>query len=135
MIAERKPPSPFDLRVFAVLLCPFMAFIGAWIGRVLQIPTAGIWVAIAVLPVSIAGLISPERIQGLYQAWVRVMAPIGLGVSLILLTAIYFLVVTPMGLCLRAFGVDAASRRRNPSGATYWADRTPRADNSYFHPF
>jgi len=134
-LISQKIPSAFELRVFAVLLCPFCALIAAWIGRRVGADQLGLWAALAILPVSLLGLIWPRSVGGIYRAWMRVTTPVGRVISIVLLSLIYFVVVTPMGLCLRAFGVDPAQRRWNPKLETYWTDRAQRGDESYFHPF
>jgi hypothetical protein len=132
---ERKTPSTFDLRVFAALLSPFCGLIATWVGRLLHVPGLGWWVAALVAPVSVVGLVKPGSILKLYQRWVAVTAPIGRALSILLLAGIYFLVITPMGWCLRLFGVDAAARRWEPASRSYWIDRPSRPDESLFNPF
>jgi hypothetical protein len=132
---ERKAPSTFDLRVFAVLLCPFCALIAGWIGRWSGIERLWLWVGLAILPFSVLGLIRPLSIQSVYRQWTRVTSPIGRAISIVLLSVIYFVVITPMGFCLRLCGIDAAQRRGDKAAKSYWTDRPKRADDSYFHPF
>jgi uncharacterized membrane protein len=134
-LIEKKAPSTFDLRVFAALLCPFCALIASWIGRRIGIEHLWLWTGLAILPFSIFGLVRPRTIEGIYRSWTRVTSPIGRAVSVVLLSAIYFLVITPMGWCLRLCGIDAAHRRWDKAAQSYWTDRARRADDSYFHPF
>jgi len=58
----------------------------------------------------------------LYRAWLAAARPIGAAVELTALAAVYFLVLTPIGLILRATGRDALLLRR------------PRGRTSYFSP-
>lgn len=43
----------------------------------------------------------------------------------VVLAIIYFAVVTPTGLVLRALGKDPLRLRRDPDAATYWIRRDP----------
>jgi hypothetical protein len=42
-----------------------------------------------------------------------------------LLSLAFFLLVTPVGLVLRALGKDVLKLRRDPGAKTYWVDRKP----------
>jgi uncharacterized membrane protein len=134
-VIGRKTPSTFDLRVFAALLCPFCGVVAKWIGSMAGVSRLGWWVALAVAPVSVLGVIKPDAIRGVYSAWTAVTTPIGRLLSLLLLGVIYFGVVTPMGWALRLFGIDPASRRWLPESKSYWVDRSAVTDDSLFHPF
>jgi hypothetical protein len=48
----------------------------------------------------------------------RVVSPVALGV-------LFFGIVTPFGLLMRAFGRDPLSQRRDPSADSYWIPRQP----------
>jgi len=130
-----KVPSAFDLRVFAALLTPFCTLLARGIGPRLGLEQLWLWTGLALLPVSLLGLFRPAAIRGLYRQWIRVTSPIGRAISIVLLSAIYFLIITPMGLCLRLCRVDPAQRRWDARIHTYWSDRPQRSNESYFHPF
>jgi hypothetical protein len=134
-VTGQRTPSTFDLRVFAALLAPFCAVIGAWTGRLVELPRLGWWMGLAVAPVSVVGLLSPNKIRPLYHAWMAVTAPIGRGLSLLMLGVIYLGLVTPIGWCLRAFGTDPASRRWMPGAGSYWVDLPESPEDRFFHPF
>jgi hypothetical protein len=62
--------------------------------------------------------------------------PIGWVVSHTVFAAVYFLVITPIGLALRAAGHDPMERKWNPQSATYWKPREePPAPSRYFRQF
>ena len=46
-------------------------------------------------------------------------------VSPIVLAVMFFLVVTPMGLLMRAFAKQSILQRRDPAAETYWIPRDP----------
>ena len=119
------PPSPQQLRWFGLLLLLFCAAVGALLGvRLgsveLAAGLAGLGLALAVLYYAVRPLRLP-----LYLAWMRATRPLGAAFSLLLLGAIYFLVVTPIGLAARLFGRDALGRRFDPAAESYWK-RHPR---------
>jgi hypothetical protein len=55
-----------------------------------------------------------------YRVWMRLVLPLGRVMTAVLLTAIYLLVVTPLGLLLRLFGRDPLARHPDPRAKTYW---------------
>ena len=51
----------------------------------------------------------------------------------VVMAAIFFLVMTPIGLCFRLVGRDALGRKLEPNRTSYWRDRGPARDpSSYF---
>ena len=54
-------------------------------------------------------------------------------VSPVMMGLIFFVVFTPVGIAMRAFGRDTMKRRFEPQRASYWEDRTPPgpADDSF----
>ena len=62
-----------------------------------------------------------------------VAAPIGFVLSHVLMAAIFYLVMTPIGLCFKLIGRDVMGRKFDTKATTYWhrrsAQRTPA---SYF---
>lgn len=113
----------------------FLAVVGRMLERAFGFVGLSFWLAIAVLPVAISGLVHPPSVGGVYRLWRRVTEPIGRGISLALLTGVYFAVMTPLGLIMRLFGVDPARRRWQPGSSTYWVPHPRRSDDSYFRPF
>jgi hypothetical protein len=68
--------------------------------------------------------------------WTRPLAPLNLLwtkfglllhaiVSPIMLAAIFYVSVVPIGLILRAFGKDLLRLKRHPDAASYWIERLP----------
>ena len=136
MLTTAKRPGPRDLRWFAVLLTPFAMLAGSVLDRRLGTPGLWFWLAAGAAPVSAVGLLKPERIRPVQRAWMIAVWPIGQAASFALLTAIFFLVITPTGFVLRACGADPAGRRWDPRRKSYWVDRpaTP-PDDRYFRKF
>ena len=73
----------------------------------------------------------------LNRAWMKFGELLGRVVSPIVLGAIFFVVFTPVGILMRAFGRDAMSRRFEPAVRSYWVERDPPgpADGSYRNMF
>lgn len=71
-------------------------------------------------------------LRPIYVAMTLLAFPIGLMISTVLLSTIYFLLFTPVGLFFRLTGKDPLERRIDPSAPTYWRTRgAQRAPSSY----
>ena len=72
----------------------------------------------------------------MYSSWMTAVAPIGHVVSFALFALIYYLVVTPIGLMLRAVGRSPLDRLPDPEAESYWVDRAPStARDRYFRQY
>ena len=73
----------------------------------------------------------------LNRAWMKFGELLGRVVSPIVLGAIFFVLFTPVGVLMRAFGRDAMCRRFEPAAKSYWVKRNPPgpADDSYRNMF
>lgn len=77
-----------------------------------------------VLGIAIAALIvcalRPRWFRGFYRGGMTVSFHVGQGIGRILLTLLFLVVVTPMGLLLRMFGKDLLQLKRPARANTYW---------------
>lgn len=120
-VERRHDPSPKDLRVFGFLLVAFAAVFGGMVlWRTGSMPAArGIWIAGAAL--SLLHFAVPALRWPLYTGWMALAFPIGWAVSHLLLTVVFYLLITPFGFVMRLFGYDPMRRKRNLEATTYWS--------------
>jgi hypothetical protein len=137
MISINWYPSDRELRHFSGIWFPaFWAVVAAVYGS-----RTGQWqgmlpIAAVVALVSGGGLVWPWLMRPIYVAWMCAAFPIGWLVSHTLLAAVFFLVITPLGMLLRASGRDKLKLRTDPATKSYWTRRnaTPPASR-YFRQF
>lgn len=116
-------PSSRELRWFAGLLIAFFAVIaGLWWQRSGQTTGPAMMVSVASV-VGLVGLFVPTAIRWVYVVWMAAVWPIGWVVSHVLLAVIFFGVMTPIGLILRAIGRDPMRKKMDRSAKTYWITR------------
>jgi len=65
-----------------------------------------------------------EALKPAYLGWMKIAHCIGTVVTFIILTLVFFLVFTPLGLLFRLMGKDFLSRRFDPNAKTYWEQRS-----------
>lgn len=116
--------EPFGLRQArksALVVATVFALLGAW--QVYRArPTLAItFGALAVILLLCSAI--PPAAMVFHRAWMTLAGVLGYVNSRILLTVIFYLILTPLGLVRRLFGSDLLERRsgREPS---YWRRRT-----------
>jgi hypothetical protein len=72
--------------------------------------------------------IAPPALRPLYLALTILTLPIGFVVSHVMMAALYYLVVAPLGIGMRVFGWDPMMRRAEKSRDSYWTKRRARKD-------
>ncbi len=86
------------------------------------------WVLVTL--VSIAALllllaaVAPSLLRPVYRGWMRVGEALGWLNTRIILTLVFFLVVTPIGLLMRLFGRSPIATAKRDS---YWTDVEPHS--------
>jgi hypothetical protein len=132
LIRINTRPSPRQLLVFALAWLVFAGLLGLtqWIGGR---PTAAFVCWVLGLGVPAAGAGWPGGLRLLYVGLSYATYPIGFVVSSLVLAALYYVVLTPIGLILRLCRHDPLQRRFDPRSASYWHSCPgPRSPDSYF---
>jgi hypothetical protein len=133
LIRLSKMPSRRELAWFGVLWLVFFGTVGAvllWHGRPL-ILAAGVWLAAVLVPVM--GWLVPGLMRLIYLGMWFAGFPVGFVLSYALLAAVYYFVLTPVGLLLRIVGRDPMHRRFDAQADSYWVPRKPDDDiDRYF---
>ena len=129
-------PSPRVLRQFAVLWLICFPALGAsqyfWHGR----PVLGLTLAGIGMVLGVPGIIRPAWLRWVFVAAMVVTFPLGWLISLTVLAALYFLVLTPVALFFRLRGRDLLGRKPAPEQTTFWEPkRTPLDLRSYFRQY
>lgn len=75
--------------------------------------------AAALLAVTVA-VLRPRWFRGFYRGGMTLSFHFGQVFGTVLLTLVFFLLVTPMGLLLRLLGKDLLRLKKDPTARTYW---------------
>ena len=136
MIRMERHPSRNQLMVFGLSWLVFFSFWGtvSWWKTGITWNAVVFWSLAFIIPA--AGFIRLEVLRILFLLATYLALPIGMVVSSVILMAIYYLILTPIGIVLRVTGYDPMRRNFNPDASTYWVLRNPVADSErYFKQF
>src|SRR5207249_2681334 len=118
-----------QLRHFGLLVGGIFALIGLW-PVLFRTEGPRLWaLALAVLLV-VPALVLPRSLTHVHRAWMAAGEALGWINTRILLSVIFYGLVTPMGIVMRRFGRDPMQRRFEPDVATY---RVPKQSRSAAH--
>lgn len=136
VIEINKDPDQKQLRWFGVLLLLFFGIIGAITYFRFDATKAGIglW-SFGVLVATVYYLVPPLRVR-IYLAWMYAAFPIGWTISHLVLAAVFYLVVTPIGVIKRLAGYDPMKKGARSKAESYWITRRQVEDTGrYFRQF
>ena len=110
-------------RSFAVVFS--MAFTLIGLRPLLSGDAARSWAVFAAVAILLVGLVFPKLLAVPNRLWCRFGLVIGAVMSQVIMTVLFFLVLTPTGLALRLFRRVSTEHRRFPdiASSTYWIPR------------
>ena len=107
------------------------------VGGVLLIIAAVVWwrndfavtTAAAILgglgaALTVLGLTVPVILKPVYRVWMALAVVLGFIMTRVILTMVYYLIMTPTGLIMRLLGKDPLDRKIDPNAASYWIEKT-----------
>ncbi len=117
---DAKPPSD---RSFAWLMTAIATAVAAYAHwKALH----WVWWPVAIGALfALAALLAPKLMNPLNRLWMGLGRLLGLIVTPIIMSLIFFGVLTPIAILARSRGVDPMRRRYDPSAMTYWIERNP----------
>lgn len=108
-------------RNFGYVFCLVFAAIGLW-----PLTTGGevsIWALIVALVIGIITTVVPRALTPLNYLWFKFGLLLGVIVSPIVMAIIFFLVITPIGLIMRATGNGLLREKIDKQANNYWIER------------
>lgn len=102
-----------------------------------EVPPVVMWVTVGVAVFSLAAaVVAPRANRPLYVGLTVVSFPIGFVVSHVIMAVLFFLVLTPVALIMRAVGRDVLQRRtQRPPASYWWPVEPPSGKSQYFRQF
>ena len=103
-----------------MLVAAVTALLGGWSLHRGRLVTAGALMVFSA--VVLVGLVVPVWARRFHDGWMRVASVLGYVNNRILITAVFFLAIVPLGLLAKVLGRNRLGRRGVPE-ATYWVPR------------
>jgi len=117
----RLKESPIEWVKFTGVMGVAANLVLAWLCWQGRVPG---WISLAAVAVAIAAVVvaalRPVWFRGFYRGGMTVSFQVGQVIGRVLLTLLFFLLVTPMGLLLRLSGKDLLQLKRQPGKTTFW---------------
>ena len=136
LLGDRHEPTPRELRYFGLMLATFLGVIGALARWKWQAPVAAWLLGCLGIVVAVAYYALPSLRRPLFLAWHTLLLPVQRTISYVVLTIVYYLVFTPVGLFLRLLGRDSLGRAFEPQTDSYFVPRRIEHDPArYFRQF
>jgi hypothetical protein len=115
--------GPRDLRKFGLMVGG--AFAGLALALWLRHSAAWPWVLTPAAVLFVLGGAWPQGLKWVYVGWMALAFALGHMVSTLLLTLLFYLVVTPIGWLARCLGRDFLDRKWSRQAPSYWIPRDP----------
>lgn len=117
---EIKPGSD---RSFGLVFAAFFGALAAY-GAAAGRDSAWVFLALAAVTGGVA-LIIPGVLAPLNRLWFRLGTFLARVIQPLVIGAVFFLVVTPIGLLMRLAGKDVLRLKLDPAANSYWIKRDP----------
>jgi hypothetical protein len=113
--------GPRDLRRFGITMCIALAVLAAllfWRGKVIYV-----YVGLLSPIFLILGLVAPVVLWPVHKVWMSLAYVLGWVMTRVILSLLFFLGVTPVGLLGKLFGKKFLDVEMQDSRETYWIPR------------
>lgn len=87
------------------------------------------WVLGPIILFFLLGVIWPSCLSGIYKTWMSISIILGFFISRIILGALFYLLITPIGLIVRIIKGDPLNQRIDRNVDSYWLKRQDDQDN------
>jgi hypothetical protein len=85
------------------------------------------WFAAAAVAMLLVALLRPSLLAPFNRLWTKLALLISKVMNPVIMGIMFFLVVAPIGLIMRAFGKRPLALAFDPAAKSYWIERTPPA--------
>ncbi len=117
--------DPGEIRKFGAIALIFfgsLSAVGFWLAKPLPA-----YLFLFLSTVAAGFILLPVKMAPVYMGWMKTARLIGSTVTLLMLTVIFYLVITPSALIKRILGGRPLPIRPDKKASTYWVTRTEPA--------
>src|SRR5262249_5778976 len=114
-----------QLRHFGLIVGGIFALIALW-PVLLRADRPRLWALALAVALIVPALVLPRSLTYVHRGWMAAAEALGWINTRLILSVVFYALVTPMGLFIRRFGRDPIQRRFEPNAATYRVPKSPR---------
>ena len=114
----KAPDEKKQLRHFGLIVGGIFALIGIWPG-VFRAQGPRLWALALAGALVIPALVLPRSLRHVYRLWMAAGEVLAWVNTRIILSVVFYGLVTPMGVVMRSLGRDPMQRRLEPGTSTY----------------
>ena len=114
-----------QLRHFGLIVGGIFAVIGLW-PVLVRAQGPRLWALALAVALVVPALVLPRSLTYVHRSWMAAGEALGWINTRIILSVIFYALVTPMGILMRRFGGDPMHRRFEPDATTYRVPKSPR---------
>jgi hypothetical protein len=118
-----EAPKASSERGFGLTFAAVFAIVAAW--PLLGGAAPRFWALGVAAAFLTTAFLAPRRLAPLNRLWTRLGLLLSRIMNPLVLGLLFYGVVTPAGLVMRALGKDPLRRRFEPGAASYWIERRP----------
>jgi uncharacterized membrane protein len=107
-----------QLRYFGLIVGGLFGVIGLW-PMLFRAQGPRLWALALAVALVIPALVLPRSLTYVHRIWMAAGEALGWVNTRIILSVIFYVLVTPMGILMRRFGQDPMRRRFEPDATTY----------------
>jgi hypothetical protein len=132
-----KPPAAdrAELRNFGLILGGLVAAFFGVLPMLRHRPVVHLWPWCLAALLWVLALLRPSMLSCLHNGWTRLGWVLGWVNTRVILTLIYAVLITPLGIAMRLFGRDRMARRFDRSAASYRSVSHKRPLTDMEHPY
>ena len=128
---DNKGLRKFGLTTGAIIIALFVLFF-PWVFDAESLP---IWPWVVAGILWVPALIMPGLLRPIYTTWMKIGHGLGWINTRIILGALFYVMILPMGLIMRLFGKDPMLRKRDESASSYRIETISEAKDRLEKPY
>jgi len=71
----------------------------------------------------VSGILMPKILSSVYKIWMGIAFTLGWFMTRLILSIMFYLIFTPIGVCIRLFGGDLLNKKFDRDTKSYWIKR------------
>ncbi|MDZ7314563.1 MAG: SxtJ family membrane protein [candidate division KSB1 bacterium] len=120
---RRLEKSPAKSASFGYLFAVILSLLGIAIVILGKVPQRSLIFFTPSLLFALFARFFPSLLKPLFSVWIILSLLLGWIMSRLLLTIVFFVVITPISFLMKLFGKDPLNRRFNKDASTYWSSK------------